>query len=233
MRLPTSWRFSGEAAPKLGLKIITYSIRCRPYGPAWPFKNQQTWSVFHFVKALKGDALNNSAEIPMLTGSPLRYLNRDNQVEAFDIFAEMVAPTRPEKRPTVVLVPIPGCKAICADDVRRGTTYRMAEAIGQRLGVKVEPCLWWSEPMLSSHRENGPRDPAILVPKLVLGAVPTGSVVLVDDVLTSGGHLRAAHCMLRRAGARVLFGVCAAKQRDAEEGDMFKRVEHELEEFDE
>jgi hypothetical protein len=217
----------------VALKVFTYSIRVKPPGRDRRLRNQQSWSVIHFVRALKGDPLNSSAEIPMRTGAPVRYLNRSNQLDAFPILAEMAAPTRPEKKPSVVIVPIPGSKAISEDDVRRGSTFRIAQALAERTMASVEPCLWWRQPMPSAHRENGPRHPAVLVPHLVLGSVPSGSVVLVDDVFTTGGHLRAADCLIRRAGRRVLFAVCAARSQDAEEDDMFRRDSFEIEGFDE
>jgi predicted amidophosphoribosyltransferase len=196
-------------------------------------RNQQSWDVIHFIRALKREVLNNTASIPMRTGARTRYLDRSNQVDAFDIFAEMAAPTRMDRKPTAVLVPVPGSKDISEEDVRKGSTFQIARALGERLNTAVEPCLWWRQAMPSAHKEGGPRHPRILVPNLVLGKVPSGSVVLIDDVLTSGGHLRAADCLIRRAGLRVLFAICAAKTADVEEDDMFKRGLHEIEEFDE
>jgi hypothetical protein len=216
----------------LGVKVYTYSLRRKPPGRGNYFQNQQSWDVVHFIRALKREAVNHSAQIPMPTGQPLRYLDGSNQDDAFVIFAEMVAPDPKTPPPQITFVPIPGSKAICEKDVRAGSTYLMALALAERMGAEVEPCLWWREPMPSAHHEGGPRDAATLVEKLELGWAPKKKIVLVDDVLTYGGHIQAAECLIRRNGAAVLLGICAAKTVWAEEKDMFKRSVHDLEEFD-
>ncbi len=218
----------------MGLTVYTYARRVKPPGRGGPrLQNQQSWDVIHFVRALKKEPLNNTARIPMQTGERLRYIGQSNQAEAFAIFAEMVAPTRAQKSSTAVIVPVPGSKDTSEQAVREGGTYLMARALAERIGASVEPCLWWRQAMPSAHHENGSRDPAVLVPNLVHGEVPAGKVVLLDDVITTGGHLSAAACVLRRAGARVAFAVCAARSQSYEEGDMFRKANIELEWFEE
>ena len=46
-------------------------------------------------------------------------------------------------------------------------------------------------------------------------------VVLVDDVLTLGGHLRACAAKLREEGADVLLGLCAARADQIPAKDPF------------
>jgi hypothetical protein len=112
----------------------------------------------------------------------------------------------------VVLVPIPN------SDRLRGSlgvscTFSLAEAIAKELRITavVSDTLRWNRPQCPAHR-GGYRDPETLRRELVLmGAVPGGSVVLVDDVVTSGGHILAAAAKLAGAGVQCSEAICFAR----------------------
>jgi adenine/guanine phosphoribosyltransferase-like PRPP-binding protein len=78
--------------------------------------------------------------------------------------------------------------------------------------------------MPTAHQAGGTRDPQELYGRLRL-ALPTlpqdgANVVLVDDVLASGGHLRAAAAFLNDCGANVIAAVCAGRADHTEAGDI-------------
>ena len=58
--------------------------------------------------------------------------------------------------------------------------------------------------------------------RLALPRLPqdTADVVLVDDVLASGGHLRAAAAFLSDCGSNVIAAVCAGRADDTEVDDL-------------
>jgi hypothetical protein len=56
--------------------------------------------------------------------------------------------------------------------------------------------------------------------------------VLVDDVVTSGGHLRACAAFLHNHGARVERAICAARSDHDPPDDPFGRRVDELPDFD-
>ncbi len=78
--------------------------------------------------------------------------------------------------------------------------------------------------MPTAHQAGGTRDPQELYGRLrlALGKLPPeiGSVILVDDVLASGGHLRAAAAFLADCGAEVVAAVCAGRVDDSRDGQL-------------
>ena len=60
--------------------------------------------------------------------------------------------------------------------------------------------------------EGGPRDAAILYDKLAVGAPPPNyPVVLIDDLITSEGHMKASARRLEEAGYNVTCGITWAQ----------------------
>ncbi len=117
-------------------------------------------------------------------------------------------------RPPVVIIPIPS-----SDQVSRGPcspasrTFWLANAIvtrSKRLAV-VSDVLSWNREQKPSHR-GGSRDAGTLCQQLLLSLpVPEGTVVLVDDVLTTGGHLLAAASRLAAVGIHCQQAICFAR----------------------
>ncbi len=153
---------------------------------------------------------------------------------------------RPRVRPRIV------CTSSCAQRLaasRRGrpawgwptrTVAKCAQrlasdvVIGLRrkeINAQLVDALRQIAPIASAHKEGGTRDAAALYRNLRL-VVPSvvGEVVLVDDVLTSGGHLRAAAAML--VGASVEFAICAGRSRDTPADNPWELVHIELMDFE-
>jgi predicted amidophosphoribosyltransferase len=91
-----------------------------------------------------------------------------------------------------------------------------AQALAAELGMgaMVVDALRWSEPLLSASAAGGMRDPQHLLDRLrVVGTFPEARLryVLVDDVVTSGGHLQACGAMLRAHGQRVELAAVAGR----------------------
>ncbi|MGY4434949.1 putative amidophosphoribosyltransferase [Bradyrhizobium sp. F1.13.1] len=92
-----------------------------------------------------------------------------------------------------ILIPIPCSKTIVAspEDFR---TFKIAQELAARVpNATATSVLRFVEPRPSSREEGGSRDPNILYANLTLTrAIPAGQVVLIDDIMTSGGHFIAA-----------------------------------------
>jgi predicted amidophosphoribosyltransferase len=137
-------------------------------------------------------------------------------------------------RGQVILVPVPNSS--CTVSVANSRTAALAQAIADRSARvhSVEDIVRWDQRMPSAHAEDGPRDPTELYPHLRLRRIPTRrhDYVLIDDVLTSGGHLRALAAYLQSRGANVVLAVCALRADSIPQGDPFSRREDELEDFE-
>jgi hypothetical protein len=134
----------------------------------------------------------------------------------------------------IVLVPVPGSKTHVKF---AGTprTAQLAEAIAAAMNAPVvaQDVLRQSEPIPSANEQGGTRDAAELFENLVLmGDVKGWSVVLVDDVLTSGGHLKACAAKLRAAGADVLMAIVAGRADKNQVPDPFAVRSEDVDDYE-
>lgn len=148
----------------------------------------------HMVKAVKGLSLNASAYTDVtIDGKAVRIVeaNKDRAIEwhatwAASKIAELGAGRK-------ILVPVPSSKTVAASP-ETFRTMQIANAIAERVpNSLVLSTLRFIEAKPSSREDGGSRDPKILYPNLTLiKAIPLGKIILVDDVMTSGGHFIAA-----------------------------------------
>jgi len=72
--------------------------------------------------------------------------------------------------------------------------------------------------MAKAHAADGTRDPQVLYGRLRLKdrtwPIAGQRLVLVDDVIATGGHIRAAASFLNDCGADVTHAICAARASD-------------------
>jgi hypothetical protein len=164
------------------------------------------------------------------------WFNNNNRQEVVGWFAQMVVDYLAAEQidGQLSLVPVPGSKIDLAF-MGQHRTAQLAEAIARALGknAKVRDVLRWRKPMPSANKQGGTRDPARLLGELHLkGTVKGLRVVLVDDVMTTGGHLRACNARLRSAGADVILAVCAGRTDRNQVTDPFAVRQEDLDDFD-
>lgn len=134
----------------------------------------------------------------------------------------------------VVIVPVPNSQATTEDraDFR---TWELARLIAESVGGNVMALdeLRWTEVMPKAS-EGGPRHAYQLYPKLAcaLQYDPAADRILIDDVLTSGGHMQAAAARLTRAGTNVVAGLACGRTMHVQVTNPFGMPVEELSDFD-
>jgi hypothetical protein len=209
------------ASTSMPLPVISFSTYLTiADGVAW---RPDDYNVRDFVLAIKGKEIAGYASVRCRR--EWKRFESSNREDVVGWFGEMVAEYA-DGQPlpdSCVLVPIPGSRV----DVRFQGTPRvtaLAEAVAAALpsSPPMRDVLQWDSPIVSSRLMAGTRDVAALYRRLrLIGTVEGERVVLVDDVLTLGGHLRACAAKLRSAGADVLLGLCAARADQVPAKDPF------------
>jgi hypothetical protein len=187
--------------------------------------------VLRFVRAIKKQPLAAKPGGPdsgylLVNGTePKRLLRPKNANEAFDWYAEMATKWIRTELGTmrVVLVPIPNSD--CTQLVAASRTRALADAIIEHVSAPiVADVLRWRHVMVPAHR-GGPRTPELLYPELRLKPpnwTPTVRPhVLIDDVSTSGGHIRACAALLVSRGANVALAISGAQAEQLFTGDPY------------
>lgn len=177
------------------------------------------WCAYKLVQALKGNPIRGYAWLRTMGGKPVR-ITAEDPSQAFEIFGEWAGSTLRAIGAGGLIVPVPasGCTARGADP--KGV--RLAEAAARHApGWRVDPMLWW-ERALPKASDGGSRDPDLLIGNLWLSTpVPKEPIVLLDDVVTTGGHLIACARGLTNHGASVTAAICAAQTVESQPADMW------------
>ena len=183
-------------------------------------RTQEHWTALHFAKAIKGTPLAGYATLSTPVGETIR-IDRTTAGAAPEWFAQLVTAAVPWRDLLpCAFVPIPDAACDLAAG-RPSRTFVLAETLVSALGGDVAVCdvLRWSRPMFPAHMADGSRDAQTLYGRLRLRGrrwpLAGQRLVLVDDVVASGAHLRSAAAFLIDCGAVVLAAICAARACEA------------------
>jgi len=189
---------------------------CTTYCPNLRSKTQDDWIALHFVNAIKRTPLSGYAQLRLPCGERVR-IDREAADRAPMWFAQFAvnALSWRDLLPCG-LVPVPGsaCGLEATDPPQ---TFALADALAAAIGgdVVALDLLRWARPMPQAHAADGTRDPQVLYGRLRARdrtwPIARKRLVLVDDVVATGGHLRAAAAFLNDYGADVMHAICAAR----------------------
>ena len=193
-------------------------------------------SVNQFVAAIKERDVKGYGHVLVNGTLPKRCISAANAHQAREWFGEMGNRVLDEAGVAgpLILIPVPNSE--CTTEVEHSRIAPLAHEIRERsrLVQEVADILRWDEPMPSASQEQGPRAPAELYPHLELRGTlrhRQRTHVLVDDVLTTGGHIRACAAFLASRGIEAGFAVCAARSDPAPQVNPFQDRVDELDDF--
>lgn len=175
--------------------------------PRHPLRAHQHSSVWHLLRNLKSapPRIDDGAWGLGPLDSPA-----PEPIQWFGMMGALVLRLKRNASPAV-LVPIPNSECTWESPIAP-RTLRLAQSIAVRAGNAIAcDSLRWRVRLKPSHL-GGPRDTATLSHSLCLAfRPPPGSVVLVDDVLTTGAHILAAVSVLSQAGIGCCDAICLAR----------------------
>lgn len=193
-----------------------------------------------FIKALKGEPIRGHASLPIAGGDvPLDESNRE---EAFHWFGTWAAAQLKERygRLQFVLIPVPSSKMLMGTSVL-GPPFKMAQSLqttlkmSWQLDAEVWDGLRWRNALPAAHGSRGRRDPRVYYEALSMDSsrpLTEGPVVLIDDVVTSGAHMRAAAAKLRAGGLEPFQAICAGRAVNTKAPNVFDVPDEDLEDFE-
>lgn len=197
----------------------------------------EDFDSYKWVQTLKGHDVNKCALVPVRGN--LKRLSNANASDALDWFGQFVADylKKQQIEGPFYVVPVPNSD--CTAAASKPRTKRLAKAICNELsdGSQVLDCLRWKKNLGSASKEGGPRDAEILYENMNILKEETNDldedrpVLLVDDVTTSGGHLRACAAKLSTKGIKTEIVLCGGKTVYDQTRSAFHICEDKIQEF--
>lgn len=164
------------------------------------------WATVSLKNIVKGKPAKYRKRVRTVDGGVALVDSIDKALEVFGAYANYVL----ERIPSAIVVPIPSSNDFDASKPSRTLPLAIAVA-GERFAVLDR--LRFSESLGATHSGDGSRSAAILRASLSFDVELTANqtVILVDDVLTSGAHMTAAAEVLKERGAGHLIGLCVVE----------------------
>jgi len=175
------------------------------------------------VHAVKGDPLPPKQWTKVTVGGKRVRVDHANTQNAVEWFAEWASDQIDGLgHGPKILIPIPGSSTLAASpaNFRTAILARRIAAHCWRPTVVV-PWLRFRDARTSSHG-GGTRNPQALYENMThVGELPAGEIVLIDDVYTTGAHMRAAAWELHDVDREPVLGLSCGRTLHAQLDDPF------------
>lgn len=171
---------------------------------------QSEYDAFKLIHILKGEPIKGYVTLRKPDGQWTR-MTTENPAGGFEIWRQWASAKAAEVAPGgAMLVPVPSSSCTGFGGDAKG--MRLAtEASNPAAGYHPLECLHWHE-QFEKASKGGPRDVATLFPNVrVRDDLEPQRIILVDDVVTGGGHLIACARALRAVGHTVEHAICAGR----------------------
>lgn len=172
-------------------------------GLAWQNPRQVDHDALKMVKALKGDTINGYFQ-----RSHGRYTDENKHVFAEERVPEfMLAALQMHIKTRAIIVPVPNSHVINVNS-QNFKTLELAQRVcnlsnGQ---FQTKPLLVFRKPQIKA-RNGGPRFASSVAPEYVVTGATRSPIILLDDVLTTGGHMVAACRRLEAQSSLPILGI--------------------------
>lgn len=194
--------------------------------PSYQARNRSDWRAFNATMALKGVPFNGFSDIN-ISGTK-HIITADNTGPILEYFGQRVARLAAKIAPgaAIFVLPSSGCTNF-DEDAKAG---RLAAAIrGAGTGIHVATPFRWTDAMPKTAGGEGTRNAAILQGKLrFMAPVGVQRAILVDDVMTTGAHLRAAARTIEAHNITPVSGICFARTVWERPENIMTTIEEDL-----
>jgi hypothetical protein len=195
------------------------------------------YTSLSIAKAVKGRNPGGANKSLKLDGKVYNFGpgSPDGAVELWTAWASrLLRTTMDPPNHRLVIIPVPNSHAtVCGNADFR--TWELARLIAEQLGDNVTALdeLRWTEVMPKSS-EGGPRQAYDLYPKLHCELKTDANIerFLIDDVMTSGGHLQASAARIRNSGASVESALVCGRTKHIQVSNPFAMPVEELADYD-
>ncbi|MFZ3182509.1 MAG: phosphoribosyltransferase [Methylocystis silviterrae] len=159
-------------------------------------RSQEQWDAFKFCRAVKSRAVNGSLSVPFAKGPEV--INQNNVGRARQVFGLFLDhKLKSMFAPNPVLIPVPSKDGLIGAQAFRSLDM-LRESLQDYPKYRICPAIRFKQPLQSAF-SGGPRGKGALLPYMTItGEIPQGTIILVDDIVTSGGSLLDSYELLAK-----------------------------------